>query len=74
MPVPTSVSAKKSHRQSVTRRLRNRATRSTLRTQVQKCEVALASANAETVAKELPKTARALDRAAAKKLIRQCEA
>lgn len=67
--MPQSVSAKKSQRKNTRRCLRNRSKRSALRTQLKKCETALASSNVEAAAAELPKTARSLDRAAAQKLI-----
>ena len=67
--MPHSVSAKKSLRQNQRRRLRNRSRRSFLRTQLKKCETALAGGDVAAATAELIKTAGALDRAAANKLI-----
>ena len=67
--MPQSVSAKKSLRQNQRRRLRNRSRRSFLRTQLKKCEAALVGSDASAATIELTKTTRALDRAAALKVI-----
>ena len=67
--MPQSVSAKKSLRQNQRRRLRNRSRRSFLRTQLKKCEAALAGSDVGAATVELTKTTGALDRAAGQKLI-----
>ena len=67
--MPHSVSAKKSLRQNQRRRLRNRSRRSFLRTQLEKCEAALAGGDVAAATAELTQTARVLDRAAAQKIV-----
>jgi len=67
--VPHSVSAKKSMRQAARRRLRNRSRHSALRSQLKRCETAIASGDPSAIAAELTRTIRALDSAASRKLI-----
>ena len=67
--MPNSVSAKKSHRQSLKRRNRNRAQRSTLRSAVKKVREAAAAGDAAEARKLLVAVTRKLDRAATKNLV-----
>ena len=67
--MPNSISAKKSHRQSLKRRARNRSQRSALRTAVKKVREAVANGETEQAASLLTAATRKLDQAAAKNLI-----
>tara|TARA_Y100000588_G_scaffold75058_2_gene77989 strand:- start:1201 stop:1467 length:267 start_codon:yes stop_codon:yes gene_type:complete len=67
--MPNSVSAKKSHRQSLRRRARNRGQRSALRTAVRKVRDAVANGETEEATKLLAAATSKLDRAACKNLI-----
>ena len=67
--MPNSISAKKSHRQSLKRRARNRGQRSALRTSVKRVREAVASGETEQAASLLTAATRKLDQAAAKNLI-----
>ena len=67
--MPNSISAKKSHRQSLKRRARNRGQRSALRTSVKRVREAVANGETEQAASLLTATTRKLDQAAAKNLI-----
>ena len=67
--MPNSGSAKKSHRQSLRRRARNRGQRSALRTAVRKVRVAVANGENEEATKLLAAATSKLDRAACKNLI-----
>ncbi|MAT72815.1 MAG: 30S ribosomal protein S20 [Planctomycetaceae bacterium] len=67
--MPNSVNAKKRLRQSLDRRDRHRATRSTLRTQIRKLRKAVADGDKDAAQTELKVTVKALDRAAAKGII-----
>lgn len=67
--MPHSASAKKRHRQSEGRRVKNRAVRNTLKTQVKKVREAVAAGNVETSEAEFRAAAKKLDRAAAKGVI-----
>ncbi|MED5447916.1 MAG: 30S ribosomal protein S20 [Planctomycetota bacterium] len=67
--MPNSISAKKSHRQSLKRRARNRGQRSALRTSVKKVRDAVANGETEQAASLLSAAAKKLDQAAAKNLI-----
>lgn len=67
--MPNSVSAKKRLRQSLSRRDRNRALRSGLRTQIRKLRAAITAGNVETSETEFRVTVKKLDQAAAKKVI-----
>ena len=63
--MPNSKSAKKRMRQNETRRIRNRAVRSTIKGQVRKVREATASGNVETAETELRVLAKRIDKAAA---------
>ncbi len=67
--MPNSISAKKSHRQSLKRRALNRGQRSALRTSVKKVRAAVANGESEKAASLLTAAAKILDQAAAKHLI-----
>ncbi len=67
--MPNSISAKKSHRQSLKRRALNRGQRSALRTSVKKVREAVANGESEKAASLLTAAAKILDQAAAKHLI-----
>ena len=67
--MPNSVSAKKSHRQSLRRRARNRGQRSALRTAVRKVRDAVANGEIEQATTLLVAATSQLDRAAGKNLI-----
>ena len=62
--MPTSRSAKKRVRQNLKGRLRNRAVRSALKTQVKKLLAAVESKDAEAARREFRASARAFDKAA----------
>ena len=63
--MPNTKSAKKRLKQSQGRRLRNRATKSALKTEVRKVRTAVAAGDVETGNTELRVAARKLDQAAA---------
>jgi small subunit ribosomal protein S20 len=67
--MPNSISAKKSHRQSLKSRARNRGQRSALRTSVKKVREAVADGETEQAASLLTAATKMLDQAAAKNLI-----
>ena len=67
--MPNSISAKKSLRQSLKRRARNRGQRSALRTSVKRVREAVADGETEQAAALLTAATRKLDQAAAKNLI-----
>ena len=67
--MPNSISAKKSHRQSLKRGARNRGQRSALRTSVKRVREAVANGETEQAASLLTAATRKLDQAAAKNLI-----
>jgi len=67
-------SAKKRIRQNETRRVRNRAKTSALRTELKKAQAALAGGDKGAVEAALRLTNKLLDRAAAKRLIHRNEA
>jgi small subunit ribosomal protein S20 len=67
--MPNSVSAKKRLRQSLDRRERNRAIRSSIRTQVKKLRTAIAGGDVAKCEAEFRVTAKKLDQAAAKKIL-----
>ena len=67
--MPNSVSAKKSHRQGLGRRARNRGQRSALRTAVRKVRDAVASGEIEQATTLLIAATKQLDQAASKNLI-----
>jgi small subunit ribosomal protein S20 len=67
--MPNIQSAKKRLRQDTVRRARNRAVKSSLRTQCRKVREAVEAGNAEQAQTELLVAARKLDRAGAHKII-----
>lgn len=67
--MPNSRSARKRMRQNVVRRLRNRARKSTMRTQIKRVVRAVSEGNAERANEELRIAVKKLDQAAAKKVI-----
>jgi small subunit ribosomal protein S20 len=67
--MPNTSSAKKRLRQNEGRRARNRAAKSTLRTQIRKVREALQSGNVETSQAAYLVTVKSLDQAAAKRII-----
>ena len=67
--MPNTASAKKRLRQSEARRARNRAVKSSLRTQIRKFREALQAGNVETCQTEFHVASQRLDQAAAKKII-----
>lgn len=67
--MPTSNSAKKRHRQSLERRIKNRAAKSALKTQVRKVREAVAAGDVAKAEAELRLAATKLDRAGAKRVI-----
>ena len=72
--MPNSVSAKKSHRQSLRRRARNRSQRSSLRTAVRKVRTAAANGETEEARALLQAATKRLDKAASKNLIHKNKA
>lgn len=67
--MPNSKSAEKRLRQSQDRNQRNRAIKSSIRTQVRKVREAITAGNAEAGAAELRLAAKKLDQAAAKRVV-----
>jgi len=67
--MPNSRSAKKRLRQSLDRRTRNRAVKSSLKTQIRKVREAVAAGDVATSDTELRVTSKKLDQAAAKGVI-----
>ncbi len=67
--MPNSVSAKKRMRQDVVRRTRNRAVKSSLRTQVRKVREAITAKKVDDAKKEFAVLVQKLDRAASRKVI-----
>ena len=67
--MPNSKSAKKRMRQTETRRIRNRAVRSTIKGQIRKVREATDSGNVETAETELRVLAKRVDKAAAKGIV-----
>lgn len=67
--MPNTSTAKKRLRQNDKRRLRNRARRSTLRTQLRKVREAVAAGNADAAAEQFRLAVKRLDQAAAARLI-----
>jgi small subunit ribosomal protein S20 len=67
--MPNTASAKKRMRQDVVRRLRNRSTKSSLRTQQRKVREAIAANDVETSEMEFRTLVKKLDRAAAHNVI-----
>ena len=69
--MPHRPTAGKSLRQNVQRRARNRTARSALKTQLKKFVTAAETGNVDTAKEELRLTIRALDRSAARGLIKK---
>ena len=67
--MPTTKSGKKRHRQSLERRAKNRATKSSIKTQVKKIRAAVQAADLAKADSEFRVVAKKLDRAAAKRVI-----
>jgi small subunit ribosomal protein S20 len=67
--MPNSASAKKRLRQSLDRRARNRAVRSSLRNQIKKVRTAIAGGDATASDAEFRTTVKKLDQAAAKNIL-----
>ncbi|TVP97140.1 MAG: 30S ribosomal protein S20 [Planctomycetaceae bacterium] len=67
--MPNTSTAKKRLRQNDKRRARNRARRSSLRTQIRKVRAAIAAGNVEVATTEFRLAAKRLDQAASTKLI-----
>jgi small subunit ribosomal protein S20 len=67
--MPNTASAKKRMRQDAVRRLRNRSTKSTIRTQLRKVREAIAAKDFDTCQTEFPALVKKLDRAASRKVI-----
>lgn len=67
--MPNIKSAKKRHRQSLERRARNRAVKSSLKTQLRKVRELIAAGNLADAQTESRVTAKKLDQAAAKRVI-----
>jgi small subunit ribosomal protein S20 len=67
--MPNTKSAKKRHQQSVVRRERNRAVKSSLKTQIRKTLEKIKGGNVSEAQTELSTTAKKLDKAAAAKII-----
>ncbi len=72
--MPNSPSAKKRLRQSEKNRMRNRAVKSTLRTQGRKVKETLEGTNTEAATVELKSMAKKLDQAASKGIIHKNKA
>jgi small subunit ribosomal protein S20 len=67
--MPNSVSAKKRLRQSLSRRARNRAGRSAIRTQIRKVRAAIAAGDATACETEFRFAVKKLDQAASKNIL-----
>jgi small subunit ribosomal protein S20 len=67
--MPNSISAKKRLRQSLDRRARNRAIRSSLRTEIRKVRSAIAAGDVATCETEFRTAVKKLDQAAAKNIL-----
>ncbi|MFN0021439.1 MAG: 30S ribosomal protein S20 [Pirellulaceae bacterium] len=67
--MPTTSSAKKRHRQSLERRAKNRATKSSLKTQIKKVREAAKAGDAAKAEAEFRLVAKKLDRAGNKRVI-----
>jgi small subunit ribosomal protein S20 len=67
--MPTTKSAKKRHRQSLERRATNRATKSSIKTQVRKVREAIVAGDLGKAETEFRLTAKKLDRAGVKRVI-----
>ena len=67
--MPTTKSAKKRLRQSLERRARNRAVKSSLKTQIKKVSATAAGGDGEATEEEFRLAVKKLDQAAAKRII-----
>lgn len=67
--MPTTKSAKKRHRQSLERRAKNRATKSSIKTQVRKVREAIVAGDLPKADTEFRAMTKKLDRAGAKRVI-----
>ena len=67
--MPTTKSAKKRHRQSLQRRATNRATKSSIKTQIRKVREAIAAGDLARADTEFRLAAKKLDRAGVKRVI-----
>jgi small subunit ribosomal protein S20 len=67
--MPTTSSAKKRHRQSLERRAKNRAVKSSIKTQVRKVRAAVAAGDLTKAGAEFRLAAKKLDRAGVKRVI-----
>ena len=67
--MPTTKSGKNRHRQSLERRAKNRATKSSIKTQVRKVREAIAAGDLTKADTELRTAATKLDRAGSKRII-----
>jgi small subunit ribosomal protein S20 len=67
--MPNTASAKKRMRQDAVRRTRNRATKSTIRTQLRKVREAITAKDAEKSRTEFRSLVKKIDRAVARKVI-----
>jgi small subunit ribosomal protein S20 len=67
--MPNTTSAKKRLRQNVVRRLRNRAAKSSVRTQIRKVREAVQSGELEKAEQEFRSVAKKLDRAGSSRVI-----
>ena len=67
--MPNTASAKKRLKQNVTRRARNRAVKSTIRTQIKKVIAAVSGGDLAAAEQAYRQTARLLDRAGARNII-----
>jgi small subunit ribosomal protein S20 len=67
--MPTTKSAKKRHRQSLERRATNRATKSSIKTQVRKVREAITAGDLAKADSEFRLAAKKLDRAGVKRVI-----
>lgn len=72
--MPTTKSAKKRLRQNIARRLRNRAVKSSIRTEIRKLRDAVQSGDLAKAEQQYRLTAKKLDQAAARKVIHRNKA
>jgi small subunit ribosomal protein S20 len=72
--MPTTRSAKKRLRQNLVRRAKNRATKSSIKTEVRQVREAVAAGNLQKAEEELRAAARKLDRAGARNVIHRNKA
>lgn len=67
--MPHTTSAKKRHRQDSKRRLRNRAVKSAIKSQIKRFETAAEEQTVELLEKEFRNAVKCLDKAAAKRVV-----